>query len=55
MENPKMAQFRVLVTTPSMVCYEAFVMKPYEHGDLSVFEARTIWKNERRIFRKLGK
>ena len=43
---------RIVVTTHNLNCYAAIVHRP-KGERLTEFEARTIWKNERGLFRLL--
>ncbi len=47
-------RFRIVVTTPIGAVYEHIHDRPSWMPDLTVFAARTIWKNERRLFRRLA-
>ena len=51
-DTKNLAAWRIVVTTHNLNCYAAIVHRP-KGERLTEFEARTIWKNERGLFRLL--
>jgi len=51
LDRPGISAWRIVVNTPNGTMLEA-IIATRAGAELSTFQARTIWKNERRLFRR---